>query len=305
MDKSHAFFSESGKLLTTCFYLQSGKKNIIYFVKKCFVAHLSDQSPFLANGLGQKALVISLVFWLLLVGCNDTNLSEPQLESGSSINAEAPTVAAPQTPIPTATTHENPLPTLIPTLTSETTLPSVQPLNLLVAGFQITDKGKDNETYELWLINSRTQEKQLVFTTPPGKQTSTMMWGGVQSDFLYVLEVKGTEDGYNAWQLHGINYKTGISEPFFDKYETGFPRLLDISVQGKWIRLLVEDLSSAEIGEIWFISTKDGTVVKSEQFFLGLLGHRMTLTNFLILKTLLTHVTKRRRKASQSEKFPN
>lgn len=269
MEKSHAFLSESGELLTACFYLRSGKKNIVYFVKKRFVAHLSDQSLFLANGWGQKALIISLVFWLLLVGCNDMDSPEPQLESISSINAESSTVATPQTPIPIATTHASPLPTLTPTLISDTTLPSTHPLNLLIAGFQITDKGKDNETYELWLINSRTQEKQLVFTTPPGKQTSTMIWGGIQSDFLYVLEVKDTEVGYNAWQLYEINYKTGTSNPFFDENESGFPRLLDISAQGKWIRLLVEDLSSAEIGEIWFINTEDGTIVKSEQFFFG------------------------------------
>lgn len=194
---------------------------------------------------GHGGAYIAFVFlaWCLgLVGCGD--------ETPSNL-------------MPLEVFEATPMPTII-----STSSPSVFP-ELLVASFQIEHKSKENEVYELWTLNSRTLEKRLVFTTSPGKQISTMMWGEANSDLLYVLEVKATEEGYNAWQLYGVNYQTGTSKPFFDEYEVGFPRLLDISAQGKWIRILVEDLSSPGIGDLWFINTQDGSIIISEQFFFG------------------------------------
>jgi hypothetical protein len=195
------------------------------------------------GGHGGAHIAFVFLAWCLgVVGCGD----------------ETPSNLMPLEVIETA-----PIPIII-----STSSPSVFP-ELLVASFQIEQKSKKNEVYELWILNSRTLEKRRIFTTTPGKQISTMMWGEANSDLLYVLEVKGTEEGYNAWQLYEVNYQSGTGKPFFDEYEAGFPRLLDISAQGKWIRILVEDLSSPGIGDLWFINTQDGSAIISEQFFFG------------------------------------
>lgn len=141
--------------------------------------------------------------------------------------------------------------------------------DILLAGIKIIDKGQETETHEVWLIDAKNNQENLVFTTSPGRQISTLFWGGSSSKNLFVLEVKDSGNGYNIWQINKLNYEEKSNEQIFDNHEPGFPRFLDISAGGRWLRILVTDLTSPDIGKIWFLNTEDNTVIRTEDFFYG------------------------------------
>lgn len=141
---------------------------------------------------------------------------------------------------------------------------ALPPPDLLAATIQINHKGTENEVHEIWMVDTRNQEKNLVFTTTPGTRLSLIDWGFDQSSLLYVLEIKGVGEGNLTWQLYEVDYNTKINKAFFDKPQTGLPRFVDFSSEGKWLRLVVNDMSP--IGEgTWLIDTENNEFTKLDQ----------------------------------------
>lgn len=66
-----------------------------------------------------------------------------------------------------------------------------------------------------------------------------------------------------TWQLYEVNYETGNSRAFFTEPMKGVPSLLDLSTQGKWLRIWVDYFEPISF-EWWFINTDDGTVTRND-----------------------------------------
>ncbi|MCA9933922.1 MAG: hypothetical protein H6662_00185 [Ardenticatenaceae bacterium] len=239
----------------------------------------------LGNRWRPGATLIALVLALFLVGCTNANI-KPEGESfpGESNQPQTPASQAALTSTPVFTWTATAIPTLTPmpdleaTSTSiantptstwtPTTAPSATPTTapspeLLVVAVEVQQKGEADEVHEIWLVDTSTEEKRLVFTTTPGTRLTQMMWGGEQSDILYVAEMKGLGEGYPTWQLYEVNYETGSSRAFFAEPMEGAPSLLDLSTQGKWLRISVNYFEPISF-EWWFINTGDGTVIKND-----------------------------------------
>lgn len=192
-----------------------------------------------------------------------------QAETTPTIGAESFASVATE-PIPSLLS-----PTLMPeaTVTSIPTLsatsPSISFPGMVVASINIVKDEANNEIQELWLVDSRTHEKQLLFTGAPGAILTSLKWGIIHPDTLYVTEARGIGTGSLTWQLYEINFEVGTTSPIFTNFMEGLPSLMDVSFQGKWLRLLVEYPPSPDIGDVWFINVEDNTVIKSDDYYAG------------------------------------
>ncbi len=198
----------------------------------------------------QKMSVIGVfIICLLLVSCidlaNNGNLITPENSPSPTFEKTLSNVIE-ITPLPDVST------------------PTINYPNLLVATIQIKNKGKDDEVHEIWMIDTQNQEKNLIFATTPGTRLSLIDWGSEQSNLLYVLEIKGIGEGNLTWQLYQVNYLTGVEKTFFDEPQDGLARLADFSSEGKWLRLVIEDMISLN-EETWLINTIDDSVIKLEK----------------------------------------
>ena len=230
-----------------------------------------------------------LIFGLLFASCSgsdtsvETNLSETPtaqitVNTRDTLSFISPTVSSSSTPTlrpdvtvveATQTPQFAPTPTLTPSVLSSSTPASRIPLaDVLIAAIEIKNQGMEDEIHDLWLTNTATEEKQLLFSTSLGTRLTTMKWGGAVTNFIYILEIKGVGEGNISWQLYEVDYETGSSRPFFEQRIENFPKLLDISAQGKWLRILVEDLESGFV-ETWFVETTGGQTIKTEKYFKG------------------------------------
>ncbi len=253
-------------------------------MNKHYFSHLTWKLA-LGNRWRLGTTLMALVLTVFLVGCMSTTiapetetfpgeLNQPQAASSQAVLPSTPVLTATSTTIPTLTSTptlevtstsiaNTPTPTWTPT-TAPSTTPTPIPLpDLLVAVVKVQQKGEADEFHEIWLVDTSTGEKSRVFTTTPGTRLTQMMWGDEQSDILYVAEMKGLEEGYPTWQLYQVNYETGSSRTFFAEPMEGTPTLLDLSTQGKWLRISVNYFEPISF-EWWFINTSDGTVIKND-----------------------------------------
>lgn len=236
----------------------------------------------LGNSWRLGAMIITLVLGLFLVGCTNAAIDpdterfpgEQQTVPSQDILTNTPVLIGTPTAIPTftATSNLDAISNLIvntPTFTwTPTTAPSETPTTspwpeLLVAAVTIQKKGEADEVHEIWLVDTLSEEKRLVFTTTPGTRLTQMLWGGEQSDILYVAEIKGIGEGHLIWQLYEVNYGTGESRAFFTEPMEGVPSLLDMSTQGKWLRIWVDYFEPTSF-EWWFVNTDDGTATRND-----------------------------------------
>lgn len=217
-------------------------------------------------------LVVGMLFFL--VGCRQGDAFEesPTQQIALHTTSSSPTAVATRTAVitptlnlPTPTPSTMP-PTLAPTqMPTPTTSPSPTPFptpQLLIAVIEVKQRGEADERHDIWLVNTVTEDKRLVFTASPGTGVTKMMWGGEGSDTLYITEMQGLDEGFPIWQLYEVNYETGQSRAFFAEPMEGTPTLLDLSAQGKWLRLRVDYWDHISF-DWWFIHTEDGTVVKN------------------------------------------
>lgn len=250
-------------------------------MNKHLFSHLTWK-PSLGNRWRPGATLMALVLAVFLVGCTNANI-EPETDTlPGELNQQqtvSSQVALPITPVLTTTPTPDlevtspsiantPPPTWTPT-TAPSATPTPIPLpELLIAVVEIQQKGEANEFHEIWLVDTSTEEKRLVFTTTPGTRWTEMMWGDEQSHNLYVAEMRGFEEGHPTWQLYEVNYETGSSRTFFAKPMEGAPSLLDLSTQGKWVRIWVDYFDPISFDPIsfewWFINAGDGTVVRND-----------------------------------------
>jgi hypothetical protein len=149
------------------------------------------QKPF-KNREWQRVTLSVLAFCLLLAGCislTDNSETEANQTSSASENIEEEPTSFPDNLESDFVVSEEPLPqpsltppmlttTLTSTLTSSNTSTSVDFPEMLLATIQIKQKGEEDETHEVWLMNTQTEENRLVFTTTPGTRLATMKWGG-------------------------------------------------------------------------------------------------------------------------------
>ena len=224
------------------------------------------------------AIITTLILSLILAGCNNATI-EPELQSSPDRVNPQQTLSASQTvlnntstptsettPTPEETSSPiatKPSPTSMPTMTPSSTPTTLLP-ELLIAAIEVKQKGEADEFHEVWLVNTLTGEKRLAFTTTPGTSLTKIKWGPEQSNILYVAEIKEKGENHIVWQLYEINYETGDNREFFTEPLEGLPTMLDLSAQGKWLRIWV---SYSEPGSLewWFINTEDGTITRYDQ----------------------------------------
>jgi hypothetical protein len=139
------------------------------------------------------------------------------------------------TPEPSLTitrTVETIIPTATPTATpSLTPTPVILP-ELLVVVIEARQKGEADEFHEIWMVDTSTGEKRLVFSTTAGTRLTRTMWGGEQSDILYVTEIKGVGEGHITWQLYEVNYQTGNSRAFLMNGWKAYPDYAILLLRG-------------------------------------------------------------------------
>lgn len=247
------------------------------------------------NNWWPDVALIALALGFFLVSCTNSAI-EPEGEEGYPAQSnQLQTPSLPQatlsvaptssmstpdrilTTIPVLTSTPEPSPTTTPiveTVTSTATptaTPSLTPTpvilpKLLVVVIEVRKKGEADEFHEIWMVDTSIGEKWLVFTTTAGTRLTRTMWGGEQSDNLYVTEIKGIGEGHITWQLYEVNYQTGDSRAFFEEALEGLPRLRDTSTQGKWLRVLVEYPISQAPNETWFMNTEDNSLIKTDQY---------------------------------------
>ncbi len=238
------------------------------------------QKPSIEKSGWQRVMLIILAFCLISTGCiSSTDNSETEISQTASATEgikEQPTNYPANVESDFIVSQEPPQPLLTPNTLVPTSVPALVPSNtltfprfpeLLIAVVQVRQRGEENETHEIWLMDTHTKENRLVLTTTPGTRLTSMIWG-VQSDTLYVVEIKGVGEGKLTWQLYEVNYATGMSKAIFDNSIEGLPRLTDISAKGKWLRLIVQHPPSpAE--ETWIVNTENGQLTKTDQYFPG------------------------------------
>lgn len=207
-----------------------------------------------------------VILTLFLIGCTSTEtINTPTLNPTTTLlpflETASPTVTfTPEfvlRPSPTQTSTRQPTSTITPTLTPT---PIILP-ELLIAAVEVKNKGEENESSDVWVIDTFTQEKKLVFTATLGTQEIELMWAETQTNILYISEIKGGDANEPInWQFYEVNYKTGESHPFFSERVGGYPDLIDLSFGGKWLCVLVNYF---ETFEWWFINVENGEVIKN------------------------------------------
>lgn len=228
--------------------------------------------------------IIFLVLSLFLVGCVSST-TESGTENSPDKLTQTPVSSLPETTLtstpiwtsatipaitstaepetPSFSTLNTPTPTWTPTVAPLIAPTLIDQPELLIAVIEVKQKGDANEFHEVWLVDTLTGEKRLIFTTTSGTRLTQILWGDEQSSILYVAEIKGIGEGHPTWQLYAVNYELGSSQAFFAEPLDGVPRLLDTSAQGKWLRIWVDYFDPTSF-EWWFINTEDGTVIRND-----------------------------------------
>lgn len=214
-----------------------------------------------------KGPLFQMMFWILIVGvftiaCNNETVSEPAL--GEFLPTEPPgKTIAPQTTTPeliqetsTIQPAETPTTILVTSTPEEAQFPE-----LLMMVTDVQNKGQHDEVHEVWQVNTRTQEKELIFSTSTGTNLSQTIWGDFSLAQIYVAEIKGLGTGQITWQIYEVNYETKDYRTIFPDPQVGIPRLIDTSKQGKWLRLTVENIDPISF-KWWFINLETGDLFK-------------------------------------------
>lgn len=224
-------------------------------------------------GLNKVSKIV--VFTLFLISCTRTEVTTILTGESTSILLPSPSAISVtpffETPATTATStpeivlQPSPTQTPVPQPTSTTT-PTLTPTpiilpELLIAAVEVKNKGEANEYREVWVIDTLTQAKNLVFTSTPKARLLQLVWAENQTDNLYISEIRGGDANEPVnWQLYEVNYNTGETNPFFLERVAGLPTLINLSFGGKWLCVWVNYF---ETFEWWFINMENGEVIKN------------------------------------------
>jgi hypothetical protein len=122
----------------------------------------------------------------------------------------------------------------------------------------------DDTSYsQLWLVDTQTNEKHVIYTTPLGSEIGPLMsWHPYDEKILYFVQYFSVEAEAKDWQLWRFDVTTMTAEAVSELFSEGFGLLIDWSATGDWLHLTAGKWSGSElqVDEI-VINIQSGAVI--------------------------------------------